>query len=190
MISRAYASPATQAGQGRRAAQTLDRLVSGVSLTAAREKAQGPLHTDITGIAPNPRREPAGLTHTPEEAAQEAARCLQCQCLICVKECVYLQKYKGYPRVYARQAHNNASIVKGLHTANAMINGCALCGQCITHCPTAALRERDDTDRVFDALADPDKIVEIVLIVTGGRDRKEKKIKNKVKEGNALFFCL
>ena len=131
----AYASPATQAGQGRRAAQTLDRLVSGVSLTAAREKAQGPLHTDITGIAPNPRREPAGLTHTPEEAAQEAARCLQCQCLICVKECVYLQKYKGYPRVYARQAHNNASIVKGLHTANAMINGCALCGQCEELCP-------------------------------------------------------
>ena len=39
-------------------------------------------------------------------------------------------------------------------------------------------------------IADPDKIVEIVLIVTGGRDRKEKKIKNKVKEGNALFFCL
>lgn len=37
-------------------------------------------------------------------------------------------------------------------------------------------------------IADPDKIVEIVLIVTGGRDRKEKKIKNKVKEGNALFF--
>ena len=33
-------------------------------------------------------------------------------------------------------------------------------------------------------------VVEIVLIVTGGRDRKEKKIKNKVKEGNALFFCL
>ncbi len=36
---------------------------------------------------------------------------------------------------------------------------CALCGQCITHCPVGALRERDDTDRVLDALADPDKIV-------------------------------
>ncbi len=29
-------------------------------------------------------------------------------------------------------------------------------------------------------IADPDKIVEIVLIVTGGRDRKEKKIKNSI----------
>jgi Fe-S oxidoreductase len=131
----AYASPSAQAGQGRRAAQTLERLVSGVSLTAAREKAQGPLHTDVAGIAPLPRQEPAGVVHTAEEAAREAARCLQCQCLICVKECVYLQKYKGYPRVYARQAHNNASIVKGLHTANAMINGCALCGQCEELCP-------------------------------------------------------
>ena len=35
---------------------------------------------------------------------------------------------------------------------------CALCGQCITHCPTGGLRERDDTRRAFRALADPDKI--------------------------------
>ena len=55
--------------------------------------------------------------------------------MICVRECVYLQKYKGYPRLYARQIHNNASIVKGLHTANAVINGCALCGQCEELCP-------------------------------------------------------
>ena len=33
---------------------------------------------------------------------------------------------------------------------------CAFCGQCITHCPTAALRERDDTELVLAALADPE----------------------------------
>lgn len=35
---------------------------------------------------------------------------------------------------------------------------CSLCGQCITHCPTGALRERDDTARAFAGLADPAKI--------------------------------
>ncbi len=36
---------------------------------------------------------------------------------------------------------------------------CALCGQCITHCPTGALRERDDTDKLYRALEDKDTIV-------------------------------
>lgn len=130
-----YASASAQAGQGRCAAQTLERLAGGVSLTAAREKEQGLLHTFLEGIEPEPRVEPAAEIYTENEAAREAARCLQCECLICVRECVYLQKYKGYPRVYARQIYNNASIVKGLHTANALVNGCALCGQCQELCP-------------------------------------------------------
>lgn len=32
-------------------------------------------------------------------------------------------------------------------------------GQCITHCPTGALRERDDTDKLYRALEDKDTIV-------------------------------
>ena len=35
---------------------------------------------------------------------------------------------------------------------------CSLCGQCITHCPTGALRERDDTQKAYAALGDPDRV--------------------------------
>ena len=45
---------------------------------------------------------------------------------------------------------------------------CTYCGQCITHCPTAGLVERDDTSRVFDALKDPD-IITVVQIAPAVR---------------------
>ena len=38
---------------------------------------------------------------------------------------------------------------------------CINCGQCIVSCPVGALYERDDTDKVFAALADPNKHVVI-----------------------------
>ena len=40
---------------------------------------------------------------------------------------------------------------------------CSLCGQCITHCPVGALRARDDVDKVFEALADPEKITMVQI---------------------------
>ncbi|HSV55894.1 MAG TPA: 2Fe-2S iron-sulfur cluster-binding protein, partial [Magnetospirillaceae bacterium] len=36
---------------------------------------------------------------------------------------------------------------------------CVSCGQCTVVCPTGALTERDETDEVFAALADPDRVV-------------------------------
>ena len=35
---------------------------------------------------------------------------------------------------------------------------CTYCGQCVTHCPVGALRERDDTERVMRAIEDPDTV--------------------------------
>ncbi len=36
---------------------------------------------------------------------------------------------------------------------------CAVCGQCITHCPTGALHVRNDVNKLIDAIYDPEKIV-------------------------------
>ncbi len=36
---------------------------------------------------------------------------------------------------------------------------CVSCGQCIVHCPTGALYEKDDTAKVFEAINDPEKVV-------------------------------
>ena len=133
-------TPVAWAAEGRRAAMTLERSMTGVSLTASRENEGASatrLHTPLDGLAPLQRLEPEhpGEGYSLEEAKTEAGRCLQCECLICVRECLYMQKYKGYPRVYARQMYNNAAIVKGHHQANTMINSCTLCGQCEVLCP-------------------------------------------------------
>lgn len=37
-------------------------------------------------------------------------------------------------------------------------SACVTCGQCVTHCPVGALRERDDVATVLKALNDPDKV--------------------------------
>ena len=156
-------SPIGEATDARRAAASMDRHMSGASLTASREK-EGPiptrLYTSLKGVEPSARVVPGGMpagvespseaspahdakpapeappgVYSAAEAAAEAARCLNCQCLECVKVCAYLEHYKGYPKKYARQIYNNAAIVQGVHQANTMINSCSLCGLCTEVCP-------------------------------------------------------
>ena len=65
----------------------------------------------------------------------EAKRCLQCECLECVKVCAYLERFGAYPKKYAREIYNNESIVMGTRQANKLINSCSLCGLCEEVCP-------------------------------------------------------
>jgi len=126
------------AADGRRAASSMDRHMTGVSLTASREREGATstrLFTSLKGIAPSARVVPAAGDYAPDEVEAEAARCLNCQCLECVRACNYLEKHKAYPKVYARQIYNNAAIVRGQHLANKLINSCSLCGLCARICP-------------------------------------------------------
>jgi NADH-quinone oxidoreductase subunit G len=45
---------------------------------------------------------------------------------------------------------------------------CSLCGQCITHCPVGALRERDDVGKVLDAVENED-IITVVQVAPAVR---------------------
>jgi len=133
-------SPIGSLSDGRRAAISIDRYLQGVSLTAVRDN-EGPyqtrLFTSIEGIEPLPAIVPGDAVqgYTREEAVQEAGRCLQCQCLECVKSCEFLAHFKGYPKKYARQINQNLRIVMGIHEANTLINSCSMCGLCQEVCP-------------------------------------------------------
>ncbi|MFZ0131272.1 MAG: pyridine nucleotide-disulfide oxidoreductase/dicluster-binding protein [Desulfobacterales bacterium] len=133
-------SPVWQAAEGRWAATSIDRFLQKVSPTAGREK-DGPfrtrLFTSLAGVQPLRRVAPANPTagYSAAEAVAEAGRCLQCECLECVKVCAYLERFGAYPRKYAREIYNNDSIVMGMRQANKLIDSCSLCGLCERVCP-------------------------------------------------------
>jgi NADPH-dependent glutamate synthase beta subunit-like oxidoreductase len=129
------------AADGRKGATSIDRFVQNVSLTAARE-GEGPrdtrLYTNIENIAAEPvvpKTDVEGR-YTDEEAIREAQRCIQCECMECVKNCLYLERFKGYPKRYIREIYNNEAILMGSHgQTNRLINSCSLCGLCGVVCP-------------------------------------------------------
>ncbi|MCD7884772.1 MAG: iron hydrogenase small subunit [Lachnospiraceae bacterium] len=88
---------------------------------------------------------------------RDARKCIKC--MRCVQIC---DKVQG---MHIWDVSGTGSRTTVDVSQNRMIkeSDCALCGQCITHCPVGALREWDDTDRVLDALADPDKITVVQI---------------------------
>jgi Fe-S oxidoreductase len=71
-----------------------------------------------------------------EEARREAERCIQCECMECVKHCLFLERHRAYPKKYAREIFNNERILLGAaHQYNVFTNSCSACGLCETVCP-------------------------------------------------------
>ncbi len=133
-------SPIQSIADGRRAAISIDRYLQRVSLTAVRigEGSQGTrLYTSMEGIEPLPAvpMEHPEQGFSAEEAKREAGRCIQCECMECVKVCEFLNAFHGYPKKYIREIYNNLSIVMGTRHANKLINSCSICGLCREVCP-------------------------------------------------------
>lgn len=83
---------------------------------------------------------------------RDADKCIKC--MRCIQVCDKVQAVGVWDQKN-RATRSTIGVTDALPIEESL---CTLCGQCITGCPVGALRERDDTDRVFEALADPDTI--------------------------------
>ena len=136
---------------GRRAAQSVIRFLRGEDLRSGRElkdtwtyetKLQMPVDWDaITGqredmqeLDPKKRIrsfDEVALGYTKEEAEREASRCRQCECKLCMKECIMLNDYTECPKSLFKKY-----LEEGYENLDHMIAySCNECSQCTLKCP-------------------------------------------------------
>lgn len=88
---------------------------------------------------------------------REASKCVKC--MRCVQICDKIQGL-GVWDISGSGHKTTVGVSKNRKITEA---DCSLCGQCITHCPVGALRERDDRDMLREALADPEKVTMVQI---------------------------
>ncbi len=79
------------------------------------------------------------------------------KCVLC-RRCVAACKAQHVAVIGANDRGIDTNISCGFNLGLNDV-GCVSSGQCIISCPTGALTEKDDTDKVFEAISDPEKIV-------------------------------
>jgi len=84
---------------------------------------------------------------------RDYSKCIKC--LRCIQVCDKIQHVNVWDVV--NSGGNSTVDVADVYTLNESV--CALCGQCITHCPVGALYERDDTEKALHAIYNEEKIV-------------------------------
>ncbi|MGN0297768.1 MAG: [FeFe] hydrogenase, group A [Lachnospiraceae bacterium] len=109
------------------------------------------------GCLTNPYEE--NIEHTPWNKSfpliRDNAKCIKC--MRCIQVCDKIQTLNVWD-VVNTGSRTTVNVANGRKIENA---NCSVCGQCITHCPVGALRERDDIHKVLAALNNP----EIITVV-------------------------
>lgn len=80
------------------------------------------------------------------------------KCILCRRCSAVCEKTQGIGVIGANERGFDTNISSAFEMGLGETS-CVSCGQCIAVCPTGALTEKDCTDEVFAALADPDKYV-------------------------------
>lgn len=79
------------------------------------------------------------------------------KCILC-RRCVAACDAQGISVIGANARGFDTHISSAFDKDLADVS-CISCGQCIVNCPTGAIVEKDDTDKVLEAINDPDKFV-------------------------------
>lgn len=80
------------------------------------------------------------------------------KCILCGR-CIRICRDIQGMNVYGFQKRGFNTLVAPAFDCGLGEVACSLCGQCATVCPTGAIMERDDTEKVWQAINDPEKIV-------------------------------
>lgn len=83
---------------------------------------------------------------------RDSSKCIKC--MRCIQICEKVQNVS----VWDVKGTGSRTTVGLRGTNHIEDSDCVMCGQCVVNCPVGALRERDDTEEVWDAIASKEKI--------------------------------
>lgn len=83
---------------------------------------------------------------------RDSKKCIKC--MRCVQICDKIQDL----HIWDVQNTGARTTVDVAGNISIEASNCSLCGQCITHCPVGALKERNDVPKIYEVLADPAKV--------------------------------